>query len=167
MRWCYGIEFKENTWVKMLIDAKDQFILKKAFNGCKESMCEMIDKKTDDEDIITACEILERFVENEPNECERLFVEITSEELTYEQMLILIAWNYYHDRDNDEMAFKWFQKYFDYVDFKYAKLSLDEKEEIKRETNMYEYMKNNDLLDRNENSFWLKWEREHFLASAK
>ena len=144
----------------MIIDAKVNFKIKRALNGDKVALCEVIDLYAEKENWVKSVEFLEIFVDFEPKTCEPKFVEIIGDELSYEDMLRVIAWTYYRDLDNDYMAFKWFQKYFDYIDYKFHHLDATKREELKNECCMYPYMKERDLLDKIENRFLLKWEHD-------
>ena len=146
----------------MLIDGNEKFKTLRAFNGDKVAMCEMAEFYSEKEDCTKSNMFLELLVDNEPSFCESKFLEITGNELSYENMLVLLAWNYFYNQNDRVMAFKWFQKYFDYLDFKHKELDAAFREKIKQECSMYQWMKDSYLLDRNENRFLLKWERELF-----
>lgn len=144
----------------MIIDGTKKFKMLQALNGNKTAMCELISSEFEEGDNMLAYWCMELLADSEPEVCEKLLLEVTGEELPYETMLMLIAENYYYEWDNQETAYRWFQKFFDYMDFKHKDLPEPEKEALKNEWHMYKYMKDNYLLGRNENRFMLKWEQE-------
>jgi hypothetical protein len=146
----------------MIIDGSKKFKMLQALNGNKTAMCELIDSEFEADDNMFAYWCLQLLVENKPEVCETKLREIAGEELAYEQMLILIAERYYYDLNDHEEGYSWYQKTFDYLRYKYRNLSADEIELKLKEWNMYEYMKQNYLLDRIEYRFLLKWEHEIF-----
>jgi len=144
----------------MLIDGNEKFKTLRALNGDKVAMCEMTDYYSEKEDWGKSLQFLELLVDNEPSFCETKFLEITGHEVPYEMMLMLIAENYYIDLKDEYNAFRWYNKYFDYLDFKHRNLDADSREKIKQECKMYQGMKDHYLLDRIDYRFLLKWERE-------
>lgn len=144
----------------MLIDSNEKFKSLRAFNGDKQAMCEMTDLYSAQDDWIRSMMFLELLIENEPSICETIFLETTGLELSYEDMLRSIGFIYYHDRNDKIKGIKWFQKYFEYLDFKYKNLDTASREKIKQECSMYQWMKSQYLFNQIENRFLLKWERE-------
>ena len=146
----------------MLIDGNEKFKTLRALNGDKIAMCEMTDYYSAKEDWQKSIGFLELLVDNEPSVCEAIFIETTGDELAYEDMLRLIANNYFHDLKDDFNACRWFNKYFDYLDYKHRNLDASEREKIKLECSQYQWMKDQYLTDRVDYRFMLKWERELF-----
>ncbi len=146
----------------MLIDGNEKFKTLRALNGDKVAMCEMTDYYSEKEDWQKSIGFLELLVDNEPSICEKIFLETTGEEVSYELMLNLIAENYFYDLDDKFNACRWFNKYFDYLDYKHRNLDVHAREKIKQKCTMYQWMKDQYLTDRIEYRFMLKWERELF-----
>lgn len=146
----------------MLIDGNEKFKTLRALNGDKEAMCEMTEFYAEQDNWNKSLQFLELLVDFEPSECESKFTEITGEKVPYEMMLQLIAENYYNDLKDEYNAFRWYTKYFDYLDYKHRHLDAAAREKIKQECKMYQGMKDSYILDKVDYRFLLKWERELF-----
>jgi len=146
----------------MLIDGNEKFKTLRALNGDTDAIIEMTDFYSGKDNWARSLQFLELLVDFEPSFCEKKFLEITGDEVAYEVMLLLIAENYYGELKDEYNACRWYNKYFDYLDFKHRNLDAAEREKIKQECKMYQGMKDHYLLDRTDYRFMLKWERELF-----
>jgi len=146
----------------MIIDGNEIFKTLRALNGDKAAMCELTDFYSEQDNWTKSLRFLELLVDTAPAECEAKFKEVTGQDVPYEMMLQLIAENYYNDLQDEYTAFRWYVKYFDYLDYKHRHLEVNEREKIKLECKMYQGMKDEHILDRAEFRFLLKWERELF-----
>ena len=144
----------------MIINASEKFNIKRAMNGDKEALCTVVDLFATKEEWVKSAEFLELLVDTAPQTCEKMFLEITGDELFYEDMLLLIGWSYFNDVGNYFRAYRWFQKYFDYMNYKYRDLEFSEREKLKHQCSMYEFMMNNKLLNSIEYRFLLQWEHD-------
>jgi len=146
----------------MIIDGKETFKTLRALNGDTAAIIEMTDFYSGKDNWTRSLQFLELLVDFEPSFCETKFLEITGDEIPYEIMLQLIAENYYLNLQDEYNAMRWYNKYFEYLDFKYKNLDEAAREKIKQECKMYQGMKEQYLLDRIDYRFLLKWERELF-----
>lgn len=140
----------------MGIDTEFIFKIRKAENGDIDSLCEVIDRYAVMEDWDKAIEYFERLVEFEPKLVEERFVEITGDEVTYPFILEIIGKRHYVN-GNEEMTYKWNQKYLDY--HRYLNTISSEQIHIPS-LHLYKYLESVDQLDKAENKFLLRWEIE-------
>jgi len=128
-------------------------------NGDVKSICELIYYFSSIDEWDEVATYMELLVENDPEFCEQKFKEITGDDLTYERMLGLIGAAYFDD-NNFLPAFRWFQKYLDYLEFKNAPSNMVKWQAEKQEMPVYNILKKAGQLNKSCNRFLLKWEQE-------
>jgi len=147
--------------VKMWVDFDIIIRTNKAYRGDITAMCEMATYFTLTDDWVNAAKFLELLVENEPDICEKKLYAVHAHQVPYEIMLGLIGQTH-AEQENWHIAFRWYQKYLDYMEFKHAS-NKAKWESKKPDDKIYCIMKSNGQLDKIENRFLLKWEQELFI----
>lgn len=132
----------------------------KAHRGHINSMCELAYYYSEFDDWQKVAQYFELLVDNTPEICETKFVELTNLIVPYETMLGLIGQAYY-EHGNYSLAYRWFQKHLDYLDYK--NLNNRDTWHIERKKNqVYEILLTDGELDKPNHRFMLKWEQELF-----
>lgn len=135
----------------------------RAYRGDVKSMCELVDYFSACDDWRYTARFFELLVDNQPEICEQEFLKNTGFKVPYEMMLGLIG-QYYYENGILEPAYRWFQKYLDYMEFKHSS-NKTKWEKEKLEDQIYKIMETDCELDKIRNRFMLKWEQELFLNS--
>lgn len=147
----------------MIIDAYEIFAAQKAYNGDLDEACKLLKIYTEQKDWDKCGEFSLLLVDHEPEFCEQKLLEYIGEPIRYEDMLGIIALSWQSYR-NEEMVYKWVQKYSDFVNIKYAHLTIAERESMKMKFPLYNMFKERGELDNIEHRFLLKWEQKRYLS---